>query len=66
VGRTHFPLHCTNVNAPMVRFSATLGGEPKIELAYVIVPLCTENVLHFSVHLGDGAPKIRLERLAVN
>jgi hypothetical protein len=43
-----------------------VGEEPEIELACVIVPLCTENVLHFSVHLGDGVPEMRLERVAVN
>jgi hypothetical protein len=46
----------------MVRFSATLGGEPKIELACVMVPIRTENRLRFSALLHDGALDVRFDR----
>jgi hypothetical protein len=49
-------------DARKVRFSATLGDEPGMELACVIVPLCTENVLRFSARLDDRVPDVRLER----
>jgi hypothetical protein len=29
----------------------------------VIVPLCTENGLRFSAHLGSGEPEVRFERV---
>jgi hypothetical protein len=28
-----------------------------------IVPLCTENGLRFSAHLGSGEPEVRFERI---
>jgi hypothetical protein len=31
----------------------------------VIVPLCTESRLHFSVRLDDGAPEVRFERVTL-
>jgi hypothetical protein len=40
-------------NTPKVRFSATLGEQPEIELAWVIGPLCTENRLRFRATLGE-------------
>ena len=43
------------------RFIATLGQEPEKELTCVIVPLCTENRLHVSVRLNEGAPEVRFE-----
>jgi hypothetical protein len=46
-----------------VRFSATVGQEPEIELACVIVPLCTENALRFSAILDEGAPEVRFEKI---
>ncbi len=46
-----------------VRFSATVGEEPEVELACVLVPECTENVLRFSVRLDEGAPQVRFERI---
>ena len=42
--------------------SATLGEEPEIELAWVMVPLCTENWLRFNARLDDGASEVRFER----
>ena len=64
---------CLRSNAPpytvqtddtaKVCFAATLGEEPEIELACVIVPKKTENWLRFSARLGDGAPEVRLERV---
>jgi hypothetical protein len=50
-------------NGLKVRFSETLGEKPEIELACVIVPLCTENGLRFSAHLGSGEPEVRFERI---
>ena len=32
----------------------------------VMVPIRTENRLHFSVRLGDGAPEMRFERVSVS
>jgi hypothetical protein len=32
VGSTHLPVHCTNLQRPKVRFSATLGEEPEVEV----------------------------------
>jgi hypothetical protein len=37
---------------------------PDVGHLCVIVPLCTENVLRFSVRLDDGAPAVRFERVA--
>ena len=39
-----------------------LAKEPEIELACVLVPECTENVLRFSARLDDRAPEVRFER----
>jgi hypothetical protein len=39
---------------------------PLQERTCVMVPIKTESMLHFSVHLGDGVPEMRLERVAVN
>jgi hypothetical protein len=30
-----------------------------------MVPICTENGLRFSAHLGSGEPEVRFERVAV-
>jgi hypothetical protein len=35
---------------------------PDVGKLCVIVPLCTENVLRFSVQLDDEAPEVRFER----
>jgi hypothetical protein len=43
------------------RCFATLGEEPEIELAWVIVPKKTENWLHFSAILHDGASEVHYE-----
>ena len=48
-------------DALMIRFSVTLGEEPELELAWVKVPLCTENALRFSARLDDGSPEVRFE-----
>ena len=44
-----------------LRFSATLGEEPEIELACVMVPKMTENALRFSARLADETPEVRFE-----
>ena len=48
--------------SPELRCSATLGEEPKIELACVMVPICTQNWLRFTARLDDEAPEVRFER----
>ena len=40
--------------------SATLGEEPEMELAWVIVPIRTERLLHFTARLTGIAPMIKL------
>jgi hypothetical protein len=62
VGRTHLLCTVRSYNALKVRFSATLGEEPEIDLAWVIVPLCTESRLRFSALLHDGALEVGFER----
>jgi hypothetical protein len=47
---------------PELRFSATLGEEPEIELAWVIVPISPESRLRFSVLLRDAAPEVSFVR----
>ena len=37
---------------------------PDVGKLCVIVPLCTENRLHVSVRLNEGAPEVRFERMS--
>jgi hypothetical protein len=53
VGSLLLPHGKQTYNCLKVRFSSTLGENPEIEMAWVIVPICTENRLHFSATLGE-------------
>jgi hypothetical protein len=55
------PLTLYEPTTPKVRFSASLGEEPEIELACVMVSKCTENGWRFSARLDDGLPEVRFE-----
>jgi hypothetical protein len=60
------PCTVRTYDAPKVRFSATVGEKPVVELACVMVPMRTENRLRFSVRLDDDARTVRFQRLAVS
>ena len=49
------PLNCTNLSAPQIRFSATVGQERGIELSCMMVSNLTENKLHFTARLAYEA-----------
>jgi hypothetical protein len=59
----------------MVRADGTLGDARELRRIYfprrrmdmcVMVPINTENRLHFSVRLDEGDPEVRFERVAVS
>jgi hypothetical protein len=52
----------TRTDALVKAFSGTLREGPEMELACVIVPIQTENRVHFSALLQDGAPEVSFER----
>jgi hypothetical protein len=62
VGSLLLPHGRQTYNRLKVRFSATLGEDPEIDMACVIVPVCTENWLRFSARLDDSAPEVSFER----
>jgi hypothetical protein len=63
VGSTHLPVcDSQSYDARKVRFSPMLGEEPEMELTCVMVPLCTESRLRFSVRLDDRMAEVRFEK----
>jgi hypothetical protein len=63
LGVMHPPYTIQTDDTAKVCFAATLGEEPEIELACVLIPIRTENVLRFSAVLHDVSPDVRFEKI---